>query len=134
MFEFLSKLKSSLEKPSIGVLKAELSKNSVFSSLPEQTQSALLDLLGKAPQANLLASLQQLREMTSASRDQVVAKLLHPQDEAGRSSHGTYTVQPGDSLSKIARAHNMSLDAIIAANPQVKNPNLIHPREVINLA
>lgn len=46
---------------------------------------------------------------------------------------GKYTVQPGDSLSKIANKYNVSLDQIIAANPQIKDPNVIHPREVINL-
>lgn len=46
---------------------------------------------------------------------------------------GKYEVKPGDSLSKIAKKHGISLSQIIAANPQVKNPDLIHPRELINL-
>ena len=46
---------------------------------------------------------------------------------------GKYIVQPGDSLSKIAKSHNVPLKQILDANPQIKNPDLIHPRDVINL-
>ncbi|MGI6286209.1 hypothetical protein MHOCP_13160 [Moorella humiferrea] len=42
-----------------------------------------------------------------------------------------YTVQPGDSMYSIAQKFNVSLDALIAANPQVKDPNLIYPGEVL---
>lgn len=41
-----------------------------------------------------------------------------------------YIVQPGDTLYSIARKHNTTVDAIIAANPGI-NPNLIHPGQVI---
>ncbi|NLJ31477.1 MAG: LysM peptidoglycan-binding domain-containing protein [Clostridiales bacterium] len=36
-----------------------------------------------------------------------------------------YTVKPGDNMSKIALKHGVTLKALIAANPQIKNPNLI---------
>src|SRR3546814_10802960 len=39
----------------------------------------------------------------------------------------SYTVRSGDTLSGIAAANNMSLDALISANPQISNPNLISP-------
>src|SRR3546814_9850770 len=39
----------------------------------------------------------------------------------------SYTVRSGDTLSGIAAANNMSLDALISANPQISNPNLIYP-------
>jgi LysM repeat protein len=45
----------------------------------------------------------------------------------------TYTVKPGDWLSKIAPAHGISTAALIAANPQIKNPNLIFPGQQINI-
>ena len=38
----------------------------------------------------------------------------------------TYTVKNGDTLSGIAARYGVSLDALIAANPQIKNPNLIY--------
>ncbi len=36
-----------------------------------------------------------------------------------------YSVQSGDSLSRIAQKSNVSLDAILKANPSIKNPNKI---------
>lgn len=47
----------------------------------------------------------------------------------------TYTVQPGDSLSKIARdvLGDMSLWPEIARLNNIANPNLIHPGQMLNL-
>lgn len=45
----------------------------------------------------------------------------------------TYIVQPGDTMSGIAAAHNISLAVFEAANPQVPNPDIIHPGEVLNI-
>jgi uncharacterized protein (TIGR02594 family) len=46
---------------------------------------------------------------------------------------GSYTVKSGDCLSVIAQQHGVSLDALIAANPQIENPDLIYPNQVINI-
>lgn len=43
-----------------------------------------------------------------------------------------YTVQRGDNLSRIARSLGVSLGALMAANPQLANPNLIRPGQEIN--
>ena len=45
----------------------------------------------------------------------------------------TYTVQRGDTLWDIARAHGVSLDALLQANPQIANPDLIYPDQSIRL-
>ena len=37
-----------------------------------------------------------------------------------------YIVKPGDSLSKIAKSHGMTLTDILKLNPHFDNPNLIH--------
>ncbi len=44
---------------------------------------------------------------------------------------GRYTVQPGDTMFSIAQRFGVSLDALIAANPQIPNPNLIFPCDVL---
>ena len=44
-----------------------------------------------------------------------------------------HTVVAGDTLSKIARDNDVSLDALLAANPQITNPNAISVGQVINL-
>jgi spore coat assembly protein SafA len=43
----------------------------------------------------------------------------------------TYIVQPGDTLSGIAEMFGVTLAALERANPQITNPNLIHPGEVV---
>jgi len=43
----------------------------------------------------------------------------------------TYTVQPGDNLTNIAKMFNTTVSAILQANPQIVNPNLIYPGEVL---
>ena len=45
----------------------------------------------------------------------------------------TYRVRSGDTLSAIASRHGMSLAALEAANPQLRNPNLIFPGQALNL-
>jgi spore coat assembly protein SafA len=45
----------------------------------------------------------------------------------------THTVERGDTLSAIAKEHGVSLAALIAANPQIKNPDLIYPGDKINI-
>ncbi len=44
---------------------------------------------------------------------------------------GRYTVQPGDTMFLIAQRFGVSLNALIAANPQISNPNLICPGDVL---
>lgn len=46
---------------------------------------------------------------------------------------GTYTVVTGDTLSDIAQEHNMSLEQVVALNPQIKDPNLILPGQEIKI-
>ena len=42
-----------------------------------------------------------------------------------------YTVEPGDTLFLIARRFGVSLDSLIRANPQIKDPALIFPGQKI---
>jgi len=48
-------------------------------------------------------------------------------------SGGTYVVQRGDTLGKIATRSGTTLNALLAVNPQIKNPSLIYIGQVINL-
>lgn len=48
-------------------------------------------------------------------------------------SHRVYRVARGDTLWGIARAYGVSLDALVAANPKLKNPNLIYVGDEINI-
>lgn len=44
-----------------------------------------------------------------------------------------YTVRRGDTLGNIAQAYGVSLGSLIAANPQIWNPSLIYPGQIINI-
>ena len=44
-----------------------------------------------------------------------------------------YIVKKGDTLWGIAKRYNVTLTALIAANPQIKNPNLIYPGDRVNI-
>lgn len=46
---------------------------------------------------------------------------------------GTYVVQPGDTIGKIAARTGCSISSILAVNPQITNPSLIYVGQVINL-
>lgn len=54
-------------------------------------------------------------------------------DDSVQRVGGNLTVQPGDNLTHIARDQGVSLSSLIEANPQIKDPNLIHPGETLNL-
>lgn len=45
----------------------------------------------------------------------------------------THTVQKGDSMWKIAVKYEIGVSEIISANPQVPNPDLIYPGQVLNI-
>ncbi|HHT02183.1 MAG TPA: LysM peptidoglycan-binding domain-containing protein [Firmicutes bacterium] len=42
-----------------------------------------------------------------------------------------YVVKKGDTLWEIARCHGICLQQLLAANPQIENPDLIYPGQVI---
>jgi len=44
-----------------------------------------------------------------------------------------YLVKPGDTLSGIAASHGAKLAAVEAANPQIKNPNLIYAGQTVKI-
>lgn len=54
---------------------------------------------------------------------------------SANSSHSgaTHKVVSGDALWKIAKKHNMSLEKLLALNPQIKNPNRISVGQLINI-
>src|ERR1041385_6638152 len=45
----------------------------------------------------------------------------------------TYTVKPGDTLSKIAMRNGVSLAQLLQANPQISDPNKIKVGQAINV-
>lgn len=60
------------------------------------------------------------------------APSLLPQT-AAVSGTDTYTVKKGDTLWGISKRYGKDLAAMIAANPQIKNPNLIYPGDEVKI-
>ena len=52
---------------------------------------------------------------------------------AGACTGDTYVVVAGDTLTCISKCAEVGLWALIAANPQIEDPDLIFPRQVINI-
>ena len=52
---------------------------------------------------------------------------------AGTGDRRSYTVRKGDTLWGIAGRYGVPLTALISANPQIKNPNLIYPGDRVVL-
>ena len=46
---------------------------------------------------------------------------------------GQYQIQPGDNLSQIAQANGMTVDQLLAANPQITDPNMIFAGQGLNI-
>ena len=60
----------------------------------------------------------------------LTAALSAPSAAAARLTH---KVSPGDTMWKLAVQYQVGTGEIIAANPQVENPNLIYPGQVLNI-
>ena len=71
-----------------------------------------------------------LREV--AGQDRTEAEKPAEQGNA-KQELSVYFVRKGDSLWGIAKRHGVTLTALISANPQIKNPNLIYPGDRVNL-
>jgi len=64
----------------------------------------------------------------------LLASSLAVSPVSAQSSCGTsYTVQPGDYLTKIARNCGVSYTSLLGANPQITNPSRIYPGQVLRI-
>ena len=60
------------------------------------------------------------------------AQTAQPETASGESTV-YHTVRRGDTLWGIAKRYGVTLRSLIAANPQIKNPNLIYPGEQVRV-
>ncbi|QNO14887.1 SafA/ExsA family spore coat assembly protein [Alkalicella caledoniensis] len=79
------------------------------------------------------AVLELFAKVTQTEQVELVTDVNVPDDDfcPPEATFVIYVVQPGDSLFKIAKKYGVSLNDLIAANPQIKDPNLIFPGQKI---
>jgi len=65
-------------------------------------------------------------KIKDASHIEIGWELSIPVTKPTPSKYASYTVVPGDSLSKIAKVFKTTVADITKANPSIKDPNLIH--------
>lgn len=68
--------------------------------------------------------------IVNSSPSNTAQPLIIPTLQAGSA---VYVVQPGDWLSAIARRHNTTVQAILALNPQLANPDALQPGDTLVL-
>lgn len=56
-----------------------------------------------------------------------------PTTAAPAPGRNRYVVQPGDTLTIISRRFSTTLNEVIRVNPQISNPDVIYPGQIINL-
>jgi LysM repeat protein len=81
--------------------------------------------------AALEAANPQIRDFNHIYPGQVIH--LPGGDGGKAAAGGDYTVRSGDTMSGIASSHGVSLSALLAANPQIGNPNRIYPGQVVHV-
>lgn len=79
------------------------------------------------------AVLELFAKVTETVQIEVVTDVNVPDDDfcPPDASFVIYVVQPGDTLFKIAKRFGVSLNDLIEANPQIKDPNMIFPGQKI---
>jgi GH25 family lysozyme M1 (1,4-beta-N-acetylmuramidase)/LysM repeat protein len=56
-----------------------------------------------------------------------------PAAQPAAPTSGSYTVKSGDTMSGIASKNGIATQALVDANPQIKDPNMIHPGDVLKI-
>lgn len=72
-------------------------------------------------------------QVTDADVIQMGQIIYIPLRSARQSDQLTYTVQSGDTLWKISQKYGITLDALLAANTQIKNADQIYPGQTVNV-
>lgn len=74
--------------------------------------------------------MKRMKKLTAAAASALLAGAL---TVSGLAADLTHTVVRGDTMWKLAVQYQVGAGEIIAANPQVKDPNLIYPGQTLNI-
>lgn len=116
-------------------LRANKARKAVEGAVRDRLSSDLLPANGNLPEAVVIGHRKKKKgggEVKNSKRKNNKRKPSKGSTEA-RPSASSYTVQKGDSLSKIAKKHGMSLKELIDLNPQITNPDIIYVGDSVRL-
>jgi nucleoid-associated protein YgaU len=145
------KARPDLVKQLTDACRQELAKQVPLGNISIQLQREIADLL--RTNATLRQELDQLRQLAAVPRPSTPEPrsnpatnpppptvqvnpppAVEPQPPVSRPAPArrTYVIRPGDTLASIARAHGVSLSAMLEANPSV-NPRRLQPGQVVQV-
>lgn len=111
--------------------------NAAFVLLSPETQDKLVARVANSDRAMQTEQLAKVSQLDLVGLTDFAEGLTDGEDgedgEQQAQANDTYTVKRGDSLSKIAQQKQIELKALIAANPQIKDPDLIYPDQILHL-
>jgi spore coat assembly protein SafA len=109
----------------------------IVNSGPEVSQSIVTDANGSfATQLTIPASASAQENWSifaSQGSGEALVTVRSPFQVTAPTTASVYQVQPGDTMSAIAYRYNVTLNALISANPQISDPNLIYPGQAIQV-
>lgn len=109
----------------------------IVDSGPEVSQSIVTDANGSfTTQLTIPASASAVQNWSifaSQGKGNKLVTIQVPFKVTGPTTATVYIVQPGDTMSAIAYRYNVTLRALISANPQISDPNLIYPGQTIQV-
>ena len=109
----------------------------IVDSGPEVSQSIVTDANGSfATQLTIPASAsagQSWSIFASQGSGNELVTVQVPFQVTAPTTASVYIVQAGDTMSAIAFRYNVTLNALIMANPQINDPNLIYPGQTIQI-
>lgn len=72
-------------------------------------------------------------QIPDTASEPITSQAPQPEPSPPPPEPSTYTVKSGDTLWAIARENGISLVSLEAANPQIVNPNLIYPGNIVTI-
>jgi hypothetical protein len=115
--------------PEVGILSIDLLSPDMPDDLPSRGLDPSSPSRGLDPSSSLRPEARPLPREQMPPRPRPLPREQMPP----RPRPQTYEVQSGDYLGRIAQRSGMSLARLLELNPQIENPDLIYPGQMINL-